>query len=681
MQYTHEEPRAATAVAEDTEGCHSTTPAQNAVSKSPATATPQSTTARSDAPLLTALFASTALAACGGGGSDANTPGASPAAPSPAPLPPAPAPAPSPGPSPSPAPNPSPSPSPAPAPGPAPAPAPAPSTPTLGNYAHPVARSDQEAARFLLQAQFSASTSEIAILRSTTYADWLDSQFARSAGQRGWDWLNQRGYASISNDTSYYDNSYPGDYMIWNQLMTAPDQLRKRVALALSEICVVSLTGLDFSWRSHAIAHYWDQLVANAFGNYRQVLEDVTLNPAMGFYLNTRGNQKENPATGRLPDENYAREVLQLMSIGLSALNPDGTVRRDGSGKPIDSYTQSDVTNLARVFTGYDFDQSQNTPTTVPGTTRTVPSTTFARLPMALNASRHSTLDATFLGTTIPGSTPGAAALKTALDTLFNHPNVGPFIGKQLIQRLVTSNPSPAYVARVAAAFNNNGLGVRGDLRAVVKAILLDDEVRAPAGLTQPGFGKLREPMLRLVQWGRTFGVSSARGSWKIGNLSDPGSRLGQSPLRSPSVFNFFRPGYVPPSTTLAASGAVAPEFQLVNESSVGGYLNYMQGVIRNGIYVNAPELPNNASTTNNGFDIKASYSSELALVTDPDALVARINLLMCAGQLSAATVKLISDALKTTNVTAASTDNAKLDRVAAAVFLVMASAEYLVQK
>ena len=540
---------------------------------------------------------------------------------------------------------------------------------------------DIEAARFLLQAGLAVSTQDIATVRSVGFDAWLNSQFNAPTGISGWDWLNLRGYATISNDTAYYDNSYPADYMIWYQLMKSPDGLRKRVALALSEICVVSLSGVDITWRCHAMAWYWDQLVNNAFGNYRSVLENVTLNAAMGYYLNTRGNQKENPATGRQPDENYAREVMQLMSIGLVELNIDGTPKKDGSGKPIDSYTMNDVTNLARVFTGYDYDQTQNVPTTVPGTTRVVSNTTFARLPMALNASRHSTLAATFLGTTIPANTPGAAALKTALDTLFNHPNVGPFIGKQLIQRLVTSNPSPAYVARVAAAFNNNGAGVRGDLRAVVKAILLDDEARSPAGLTQSGFGKLREPMLRFVQWGRTFGINSAQGSWKIGDLSDPGSRLGQSPLRSPSVFNFFRPGYIPPSTALAAAGAVAPEFQLVNESSVGGYLNYMQGVIRNGIYVNAPELPNNASTSNNGYDIKATYTNELAIVTDADALVARINLLMCAGQLSAATVKLIADALKATPVTNASTDSVKLDRVAAAVFLVMASAEYLVQK
>jgi hypothetical protein len=302
---------------------------------------------------------------------------------------------------------------------------------------------------------------------------------------------------------------------------------------------------------------------------------------------------------------------------------------------------------------------------------------------MALKDSLHSTLAATFLGTTIAANTPGAVALKTALDTIFNHPNVGPFIGKQLIQRLVTSNPSAAYVGRVAAAFNNNGAGVRGDMKAVVMAILMDDEAREPAGLSRPSFGKLREPMLRLVQWARTFGATSQYGYWKIGDTSSPASRLSQSPLRSPSVFNFFRPGYVPPSTALATAKQVAPEFQLVNESSVGGYLNYMQNVIRNGIYVNFPDIAQNSGsdTSKNGYEIKASYSNEMAIVTDADALVARINLLMCAGQLSAATVKLIADALKATPVTAASTEAVKLNRIAAAILLVMASAEYLVQK
>lgn len=556
---------------------------------------------------------------------------------------------------------------------------PTPTTP--GGFSYPSAASDEEAARFLLQAQFSASDADIAAVRSKGYAAWLAEQMSAPASMPGFDWLNLRGYGVVNGATSYYDNSYPGDYMIWNQLMTSSDAVRKRMALALSEFFVVSLTGLDFSWRSYAIAAWWDMLNANAFGNFRNLLQDVTLNPAMGYYLNTKGNLKENVATGRAPDENYGREVMQLFTLGLYLLNTDGTEKRDGNGNKQETYTQSDITNIARVFTGWDFDQTQNVPTVEPVSGRTIPNTVFTRIPMRLNPANHSTLAATFLGATVPANTDGVTALKTALDTLFNHPNVGPFFGRQMIQRLVTSNPSPAYVARVASAFNNNGAGVRGDLAAVFKAVLLDDEARGPAGLSQTGFGKLREPMLRLVQWGRTFGISSARGSWKIGDLSDPASRIGQSPLRSPSVFNFFRPGYVPPSTALSATQTPAPEFQLVNESSVGGYLNAMQTTIRNGIFVNAPDLPQNTSNATNGYDITAAYSAELALVTDASALVKRLNLLLCAGQMSAANETLIVTALNATPVTASSTDSVKRNRVAAAVFLVMASSEYLIQK
>jgi len=547
--------------------------------------------------------------------------------------------------------------------------------------AYRAARTDADAARFLLQAQFSASDAEIASLRASDYASWLTLQFNKPPGPTGWDWLNARGYAAIDSTTRYFDNSYPGDHMVWNQLMTSPDALRKRCALALSEFFVVSLSGLNFSWRSHALAAWWDMLSANAFGNFRKLLEDVTLNPAMGYYLNTKGNLKENTATGRQPDENYAREVMQLFTLGLYQLNLDGSEKRDAQGHRIETYTQADVTNLARVFTGYDFDMSQNVNTFDALLNRNIPNTTAARLPMALTASRHSTLAATFLGVTIPAGTDGASALKTGLDTLFNHSNVGPFFCRQMIQRLVTSNPSPAYVGRVAVTFNNNGAGVRGDLKAVWSAILLDDEARGPAGLAQAAFGRLREPMLRLVQWGRSFGIGSAQGSWKIGDLSNPASQLGQSPLRSPSVFNFFRPGYVPPSTALASSQTVAPEFQIVNESSVGGYLNYMQGVIRNGIYVNAPDQPNAGSDASNGYDITAAYTAELALVADAAALVRRLGLLLCAGQLSNSTQTLIVTALNATPVTAASTDAVKRNRIAAAILLVMASAEYLVQK
>lgn len=530
------------------------------------------------------------------------------------------------------------------------------STPTGQTYVYTQAKTDDEAARFLLQAQFSASDAEIAAVRAKGYLPWLGEQVDRAPTQTGWDWIASKPY-----DTVYTDD------MIWNQLMTAPDGMRKRMALAFTEIFVVSANDIGSNWSDYMMAQYWDMLVAGVTGNFRSLLEDVTLNPAMGYYLNTRGNQKEN-AQGRQPDENYAREVMQLMTIGLYQLNADGTVRTGADGAPLDSYTQDDVTNLARVFTGYDLDipAAERNTFTPPGASYTIESNAWTRRPMALTASRHSMLEARFLGATVPANTEGKAALKIALDTLFNHPNVGPFISKQLIQRLVTSNPSPAYVKRVADVFANNGAGVRGDMKSVFAAVLLDNEARSPAGLADANFGRLREPMLRLVQWGRTCGINSTLGTWKIGNLSRPNDQLGQSPLRSPSVFNFFRPGYVPPSTAIASAKLVAPEFQLVNETSVGGYLNFMQNVVPNGF---------------NSKDVIPSYVAEKALVLDPAALVRRLNLLLTGNQLTAATQALIVNALATPAVTSTSSDSVKNNRVYAAVLLVMASPEYLIQK
>lgn len=580
----------------------------------------------------------------------------------------------------------------------------------------PVAYTLNDASRFLQQCQLSASEAEINAVKSTTFAAYLQQQLAKPIGQTGWQWLEEKGYGQ-SDDNSYFFAFYPAEYMIWNQLFTAQDSMRKRVALGLSEFFVASMQSAEFTWRSHAYAQYWDILVKNAFGNFRQLLEDVTLSPAMGYYLNTKGNQKEDVATGRVPDENYGREVMQLFSIGLYKLNIDGSVQTDVNGKKLESYTQSDVTNIARVFTGYDFDTSDGVRITPVGATYTIESQTYTTKPMSLNASRHSTLASTFLGTTIPANTPGIAALKTALDTLFNHPNVGPFFGRQMIQRFVTSNPSPAYVARVAAAFNNNGANVRGDLKAVWTAVFLDDEARrtytvnttpipAPADptairnaegrlnrdISDKAFGKLREPMLRLVQWGRTFGLGPVTPPvtipptppyvyWKISETSSAANSLGQSPLRSPSVFNFFRPGYIPPSSALAATNTTAPEFQLVNETTVGGYLNFMQDVMRNGFrsYID-PSVPQAVYPAANGYKLHsaATYTSELALATDAAALVKRVNLLMAAGQVSDANQALMITAITSMPMTSA---DQKLDRVCAAVLMVMACSEYLIQK
>jgi len=275
--------------------------------------------------------------------------------------------------------------------------------------------SDAEAARFLQQAQFSSSEADIANLRRINYATWLRNQFEGPMGPTGWDWLEARGYG-VNDKHTYYFASYPADFMVWNQLIASPDAMRKRAALALSEYFVISLNASEFTWRSHAVASWWDMLARNAFGNFRQLLEDVTLHPTMGWFLNTKGNQKEDPDTGRVPDENYAREVMQLFTIGLYQLNTDGTEKRDASGKRIETYSQTDVSNLARVFTGYDFDTSDGVRITPPGADYTVESKAFAGKPMALDADVHSTLAATFLGTTIAAGTPAPQALKAALD-------------------------------------------------------------------------------------------------------------------------------------------------------------------------------------------------------------------------------------------------------------------------
>jgi uncharacterized protein (DUF1800 family) len=519
---------------------------------------------------------------------------------------------------------------------------------------------DTEAARFLLQTQFSVSDADIASLKSLGHQDWLDGQFNAGQSQTAAAWLDSQGYNAADQNITY--NPMYGDWMAWRMLMTGSDQLRKRLTLALSELMVASLSGLDTFFPPYVIGGYWDMLSSNVFGNYRTLLEEVTLNPAVGYFLNTRGNLKENVSTGRQPDENYAREVMQLFTIGLYQLNSDGSVKTDSGGKPIETYTQSDITNLARVFTGYDFDYSGSTLRTVSWTTTKIPTTEFARTRMAFKASNHSTLAATFLGVTIAANTDGATALKTALDTLFNHPNAGPFFAIQMIRRLVTSNPSPAYISRVAAAFNDNGSGVRGDLKAVWRAIFTDTEaLNLPTAATA---GKLREPMIRVAQWARTFNASSTTGKWEIYETTSGDWGLGQSPLRSSSVFNFFRPGYVPPNTALATSDLVAPEFQIHNETSTASYINAMTSVIQFGYN-----------------DIKPDYATLMPIAHDAAALLAWLNLHLAANQLSAATITALQTALNTTNLTAGSSDGAKKFRIYAAILFVMCAPEYLIQK
>lgn len=534
--------------------------------------------------------------------------------------------------------------------------------------------SADQAAQFLLRADFAATETAVGAVQAQGLDAWLDAQFAMPVESPAWDWLLAEGY----NIDKYRYDSAPCDYFVWKDLISAQDTLRKRVALALSEILVVSVAGVDLPFPAFCMARYWDVLNEHAFGNYRDLLQALTTNIAMGEYLNMRGSVKEDPATGRRPDENYAREIMQLFTIGLYELNQDGSVVM-ANGKPRETYTNDTIGQLARVFTGWNGDTSAGAlPAYVKDGTTPLPASLLAytRLPMTANAARHSTTASTLFGQTVDNSNP-VAALQAALNILFNHPNVGPFIGRQLIQRLVTSNPSPAYVSRVAAAFNGSGSGTRGDMKAVIRAVLTDPEAKTPLDQKPATWGKLREPVLRIVQFARTYGLTSASGHWKLQGLW----RMGQSPLRSPSVFNFYRPGYVPPGTALAANGLVAPEFQITDETTVTSYINFMDSATSSGIRhwdgsTNPIELP------------APAYSHEMTLADNPLALVQYLNRLLGASAISDATLQKMATGLA--DIKGWSTGQIdvngkkisyRLARVWAAVLMVVTCPEYLVQR
>lgn len=522
-----------------------------------------------------------------------------------------------------------------------------------------------EASRFLAQASFGVTDADITAITTTTFGDWINQQVSLSAGTPHLTWMDRRlaEIRAVNPSANVSANQFYESF--WSLAASAPDQLRQRVKFALSEIFVVSfaMDGED----PRGLASYYDMLGKHAFGNFRQLMEDVTYHPAMGIYLTYRGNQKEDTRTGRNPDQNYAREIMQLMTIGLHKLKNDGTLDNDLLGNAQPTYGQNDIDGLSKVFTGLSWYHPTPTNATFNGGSRHAESYTT---PMTVYNNYHSTSAKSFLGTTIAASTTADAAadIKTALDALFNHANVGPFIGKQLIQRLVTSNPSTAYVARVAAAFNNNGAGVRGDMAAVVRAILTDSEARTAGDAT---YGKLKEPIVRLANWMRSFEVTSQSGNWLMGSTS-ANTSLGQSPLNAPSVFNFYRPGYVPPRSTLGTKGLLAPEFQSTDEVTVASYINTMQGAVGSGI-----------GSSN---DIRSAYSKEVALAADVPSLMDRLNLLLFSSMLSAGLRIKITNAVNGIAIpggtaTQAQIDTARLNRVKLAVFLSLASPEYIVQR
>jgi uncharacterized protein (DUF1800 family) len=537
----------------------------------------------------------------------------------------------------------------------------------------------EAAARFLTQATYGPTSADIDQLAQIGYRRWLEQQMAKPQKLHR-DYMTAAMTAAAAAGTNVTSSNFMESY--WAQAITGDDQLRQRAAYVLSQVFVVSFVDSTLSNLPRGVADYYDTLGKHAFGNYRDLLEAITMHPMMGAYLTSLRNQKEDAKTGRVPDENYAREIMQLFSIGLYQLNPDGTVK---SGNP-ETYTHDDIAGLAKVFTGLSWYAGPNTADRtrnrffggdVNADRDWKPMQGYNKY--ASNTDFHSNTEKKFLGKTIAATDkPDVEGdIKIALDTLFNHPNVGPFLGRQIIQRMVTSNPSPAYVERVAAVFNNNGSGVRGDLGAVFRAVLLDAEARN-VDTARNDFGKLREPVMRLAHLLRTFHATSTTGRFQgIDNTDDPANRLGQTAMRSPTVFNFYRPGYTPPNTSIEAADLVAPELQLANEVSVAGYLNYLRGWI----------------AINTGRDVQVDFSAEQALADKPEDLLDRLNLLMMSGQmpatlrtqlLSAVNGRVIPPVRKDTAgkvINQTDIDAATRDRVAIAVFLTMASPDYLTQK
>jgi uncharacterized protein (DUF1800 family) len=397
----------------------------------------------------------------------------------------------------------------------------------------------------------------------------------------------------------------------WDIVVNGNDQLRQRVAFALSQIFVISELSASLQGRVRGLASYSDVLTRHAFGNFRDLLEDVTLHPMMGEYLSMACNQKENASGTIQPDENFAREVMQLFTIGLKQLNLDGSVALNQSNQPIQTYGQDEILEFAQVFTGWSFGDSTSFCVAQDGSEKNV-------LPMKAFDEFHDKSTKVLLNDQVlPANQTAEQDLEMALDNLFNHPNVAPFIGKQLIQKLVTSNPSPDYVERVARVFNDNGNGVRGDLKAVVKAILLDADALLGYKEAPYHFGKLKEPIIKLTNLWRAFDAKGVSGRLRYYQSI---SELGQQHLSAPSVFNFFSPNYSNPGE-IRNRGLLSPEFQIVNESTV---ISTQNQLVR---HINGFDYGSDMSRRRH--QIILDYELLKPLASEPEKLVEKIDELM----------------------------------------------------
>jgi len=545
--------------------------------------------------------------------------------------------------------------------------------------------SEADASRFLSQATLGADYSLIETTVNQGYESWIDTQFEILPT-----------YTSVELEKvlaawSELDREVEPDEVFsvffraawWNAVMSGEDLLRQRVALALSEIFVISDQPDQLAITGRGVADYYDMLLENALGNYRDLLLDVTLHPCMGFYLSHLNNPRANPQRNTHPDENYAREVMQLFSIGLYELNMDGTRKLDDQGNFIPTYSNEDIAEFAKVFTGlYGADFRDYLVEMAMEEGREIPDDVFfgagflfidPTQPMQMFQQAHEPGRKYLLrDQTIPALQPGMEDIEQAIDNLYNHPNVGPFLGRLLIQRLVKSNPSPEYIARVSSAFNDNGAGVRGDMKAVIKAILLDPEARDCQASLDPAAGMLREPIVRYTHLLRAFRATSIFETYLSTGVRYRNA-TGQFPMTSPSVFNFFLPDYQP-NGPIAQKDLFAPEFQIHNSTSSIGYVNEVYNWLIEGNIL--PIYFDNPDPTELGFGTGLlDLEEEIVLASQPTALIDHLDVLMAHGQLSENSKAIILDA-----VTQIPVDRAEA-RVRLAIYLIMISPDYTILK
>jgi len=519
------------------------------------------------------------------------------------------------------------------------------------------APSEQEAAQFLLSASFGPTQNSIDELVDLGYSDWFNSQLDEPINLIA-PTLNP----NLADKTNYKWEGF-ARHAWYNRTIFGEDQLRQRAAFALSQIFVVSTEPRDWLFKSHLQGRYMDIMQEGAFGNFRDLMEDVTYSPLMGLWLTYIGSEKANPDTGSMPDENYAREIMQLFTIGLVELENNGQPVLDQSGLPIETYTIDDVSGLSKVFTGLWWaDKSFGS-----GFTREAQENIDIQR-MTMHDNFHSPEAKSFLGHTIPAGTNGHESIRQALDVLFEHQNVGPFIGKQLIQRMTTSNPTNAYVERVAQAFNSGrytlpngervGTGERGDMPPVFAAILLDEEARNPNRFNISGWGKVREPLIRLIHWARASNIASAKvTSTPALERGAPTNTIGQDAFRSRSVFNFFRPGFVAGGTYTASAGIVAPELQITTSATAMHYPNLMQEFVFD----------------DSGRHWVGRYSDQIPLASNPSALTEHLNVTMTGGRMTDRTRARVLETIE-------SVSNLR-DRVQLGMYLVVNSQEYNTQQ